>query len=226
MRNIFLISLFIFTTSFIFAQTEVTRYYDKDQLGIELLSIQWLTPPEGVEIEPYSNAFNLQYMVTLVGKNSNVAIAMGVGLLTENYHLNALPVKQANELELVPIDNEIDYQRNKIRLLTLELPLELRIRSNKNSRNKHWKLYLGGKAGYKVQSMHKYIGENPVYTGDNLKQKTYNLRYTEPLSYGVTARLGYGQFFISGYYSFTNHFQNNKGPELVPFMVGITLFLY
>ena len=218
--------IFIFLVNCVLAQEEVTRYFDKDQLGIELLSVQWLTPPEGVEVEPYTNAFNLQYMVTLAGKNSNVALALGAGLLTENYHLNALPVKESNELVFVPIDEAIHYRRNKIRLLTLELPLELRIRTEKNSRNKHWKMYLGGKVGYKVQSMHKYIGDNPGFPEDNLKQKTYNLRYTEPLSYGVTARLGYGQFFISGYYSFTNQFQKDKGPELIPFMVGITLFLY
>lgn len=208
------------------AQEEVTRYFDKDQLGIELLSIQWLDAPEGVKVEPYSNAFNLQYMITLAGKNSNVALAIGAGLLTENYFLNAFPVKGENELDLVPISDELDYKRNKIRLLTLEMPLEFRLRSGKNSRNKNWKLYLGGKVGYKVQSMHKYIGDNPAEPTDHLKQKTYTIRYTEPFSYGVTARIGYGQFFMSGYYSFTNHFQKDKGPELIPFMVGITLFIY
>jgi hypothetical protein len=222
----FISILFIVCLSGILSAQELTRYFDKDQLGIELLSVQWLDAPKDVAVEPYSNAFNLQYMITFFGKNSNVAVAIGAGLLTENYHLNAFPIKKDDKIELTPINEELNYRRNKIRLLTVELPLEFRIRTNKNSRNKHWKLYLGGKVGYKVQSMHKYIGDDPANPSDNLKQKTYNISYTEPLSYGVTARIGYGQFFISGYYSFTNHFQSNKGPELIPFMAGITLFLY
>jgi hypothetical protein len=226
MKKYFFILVFFGFGISLFGQVEVTRYFDKDQLGIELLSLQWLDPPEGVVLEPYSNAFNLQYMVTLAGKNSNLALALGAGLLTENYHVNSLPIKEEDVLRLVPIEDDLKYTSNKIRFLTVELPLEFRIRSNKNSRNKHWKMYLGGKAGYTFQSMHKYIGDNPVSPGDHLKQKTYNIRYTEPLTYGVTARLGYGQFFISGYYSLTNHFQKDKGPEMIPFMVGITLFLY
>lgn len=226
MKKYFFILVFVGFGFSLLGQVEVTRYFDKDQLGIELLSLQWLDPPEGVVLEPYSNAFNVQYMITLAGKNSNVALALGAGLLTENYHMNSLPVKEEGTLNLVPIEDGLNYTRNKIRLLTVEMPLEFRIRSNKNSRNKHWKMYLGGKAGYTFQSMHKYNGDNSASPGDHLKQKTYNLRYTEPLTYGVTARLGYGQFFISGYYSFTNHFQKDKGPEMIPFMVGITLFLY
>ena len=179
MRHFFFILILIVSIRPLLGQVEVTRYFDKDQLGIELLSLQWVDPPDDVKMKPYSNAFNLQYMITFVGINSNVALAIGGGVLTENYHIDSRPVKSQNKLDLIPIDEDINYFRNKIRFLTVELPLELRIRSNKNSRNKHWKLYLGGKLGYMFQSMHKYVGDNPILQEDNLKQKTYNLRYHE-----------------------------------------------
>lgn len=223
---------FIFTWIFITilltanAQEEETRYFNKDQLVIELFSNQWSGLPGEVKLHPRSLAFNLQFMFTFLGKNANVAVATGLGLLTENYYIDARPVKNNGELTLKPLSDDLNYSSNKLRFVTLELPLEVRIRSNRNSRNKIWKAYFGGKAGFMYQSMYKYNGDDPGNTEEHLKQKTFDLPYTEPLTYGVTARLGYDQIMVSAYYGLTNHFQKNKAPELYPLMVGVTLFLY
>ena len=168
---------------------EATRYFDKDQLVIELMSNQWLDIPSDVKLHPRSLAFNLQFMYNLIGKNSNVALAGGIGLLTENYQIDALPQKTENKLTFQPLDNGIDYTSNKIRFTTVEIPIEIRIRSNRNSRNKIWKIYVGGKVGYMFQSMHKYSGEDPVKPDQNLKQKTFDLPDAEPFTYGLTARI-------------------------------------
>ncbi|WP_462281393.1 outer membrane beta-barrel protein [Salinivirga cyanobacteriivorans] len=208
------------------AQEEKTRYFNKDQLVIELLSNQWLDAPDDVKLHPRSLAFNLQLMYNLVGKNSNVALAAGLGLLTENYQIDALPKLSENKLSFAPLDDDLNYTSNKIRFTTVELPVEIRIRSNKNSRNKTWKLYLGGKAGYMFQSMHKYSGDDPVKPNQKLKQKTFNLPHTEQFTYGLTARLGYDAIMVTAYYGLTNHFKKDKAPALYPFMVGLTLFVY
>ncbi len=208
-----------------FGQEPQTNYFDKDQLILELHSSQWLDIPDDVKLSPRSTAFNVQLMFTLAGKNSQIALASGLGLLTENYHLDALPAK-GDSLTFEPIDNELIYTTNKIRFLTVELPLEIRLRSERNSRNKLWKFYVGGKVGYMFQTMHKYNGDDPQYPDSKLRMKIFDLPYTEPLTYGLTARLGYDQVMISAYYSLTNHFQKDKAPELFPLMIGLTLIIY
>ena len=224
-KSIILLMLILFFTASR-AQEEQTQYYDKDQLVIELLSNQRLDAPSQLKLHPRSLAFNLQFMYTVAGKNANVALATGIGLLTENYHIDALPQQTENKLSFMPIDDELKYSTNKIRFTTVELPLEMRIRSDRNSRNKIWKLYLGGKVGYMFQSMHKYAGDNPTIPEQKLKQKTFDLPHTEHLMYGLTARIGYDALMISAYYGLTNHFKKDKAPELFPVMIGLTLFVY
>lgn len=209
-----------------FAQEPKTHYFDRDQLGLELLSNQWLEIPDHIKLNPRSLAFNIQLMYNILGRNSNVALAAGLGFLTENYEMDATPKKSNSQLIFAEIDPNLKYKANKIRFTTVEIPLEIRIRNNRNSRNKIWKMYVGGKVGYLFRSMHKYNGDNPQNPDEKLKQKTFNIPYTEPFSYGATARIGYGQFMISGYYALTNRFQKNKAPDLFPIMIGITYFVY
>ncbi|MDA3867808.1 MAG: outer membrane beta-barrel protein [Salinivirgaceae bacterium] len=224
--RIFFFVIILLASNALRAQEEETQYFDKDQLGLEIFSNQWLNAPDGVTISPYSLAFNVQMMYTLIGKNSHIALAGGFGFMAENYQIDALPEKSDGILTFNPINSDLNYKSNKIRFNTFEVPLEIRIRTNKNSRNKTWKLYLGAKGGYLFQSMHKYNGANPENQKEHLKQKTFNIPYTEAWSYGVTARIGYGQFLISGYYALSNRFQTDRAPELFPLHIGVTFFIY
>ncbi len=218
------ISFLLFAFPF-YAQKSPTEYFDKDQLVIELHSAQWLDIPADINLNPRSLAFNVQFMYTLAGKNSHIALCSGLGLLTEHYHIDAFPV-EGDSLTFEPVSDDLNFTTNKIRFATVEVPLEVRIRSEKNSRNKIWKFYFGGKVGYMFQTMHKYNGDDPQEPAGKLKKKVFDLPYTEPITYGLTARMGYDQVMISAYYSLTNHFQKDKAPELFPVMIGMTLFIY
>lgn len=226
MRTFFTTILLLTTILHSTAQVEGTRYFNRDQLTLELLSNQWLEAPEHVKLNPRSLAFNIHLMYNLLGRNRNIALAAGFGFSSENYIINAIPEKIDHTLQFTEIDPSLKYKSNKMRFNTLELPVEIRLRTNKNNRNKSWKLYLGAKGGYLYQSMHKYNGDNPEKPDEHLKQKTYHIPYTEQFSYGLTAKLGYGDFLISGYYALTNRFKENKAHELVPLMIGITYYVY
>lgn len=226
MRQILIIILTVALYLNCTAQDDATRYFNRDQLALELYSNQWLNAPQDIELHPISLTFNVQLMYNILGRNRNIALATGVGFMTEHYMIDASPNKINHTLQFTPIDKSTVYSSNKIRFNTFEIPLELRLRTNKNSRNKAWKLYLGAKVGYMCQSMYKYNGDHPEIENEHLKRKTYNVPYTEDISYGVTAKIGYGSFLISGYYALTHRFKVDKAPELFPLMIGITFFVY
>lgn len=225
MHRITGIIFFVFITTILYSQEE-TKYFNKDQLGLELLSAHWPDVPSDVYLNPRSLAFNTQLMYNIAGRNSNVALAAGLGILSEHYYIDAFPVKDQDKLVLVSIPDSLDYITNKLRFSSVEIPVEIRIRTNRNSRNKSWKFYIGAKAGYLLSSMHKYSGDDPGNLKGKLKQKTYNIPDVMPYHYGLTFRAGYDQVLISAYYSLSDRFEENESLTMQPFMVGLTLFVY
>jgi hypothetical protein len=152
-------------------------------------------------------------------------------LSVQNIKSNAFLVNQDSSY-FSPIPSGLEYNRNKITTVFVDIPLELRFRSrptppNKSGkvRKRNFKLALGFKLGYKVQSYIKYDGEDYRSTNyaSSIKYKEYRLNNILAYRYGVYARIGYGKFSAYGYFALTDFFENKKGPELRPFAVGLTI---
>jgi hypothetical protein len=43
-----------------------------------------------------------------------------------------------------------------------------------------------------------------------------------PYRYGVMTRIGFGKFNLTGYYALTSLFEENKGPDIIPFSIGFS----
>ena len=76
----------------------------------------------------------------------------------------------------------------------------------------------GVKLGSNTKINYKYK-ENGDINKDK-RRDDYNL---SPFRYGVTARIGVGDWLIYGNYYLTSLFEKDKGPELYPFSIGIAL---
>ncbi len=61
--------------------------------------------------------------------------------------------------------------------------------------------------------------------GDKQKEKDKGDFNMNPLRYGLIARAGYNDFGIYAVYYPVEFFEKGKGPELYPFMVGVSLML-
>lgn len=102
----------------------------------------------------------------------------------------------------------------------IEIPLEFRFRSKGYS---HFKFMVGGKIGYRINDYSRDVFH---IEGKNYKVKRYGFVDSNPLRYGVTARIGIRNWALYGTYYFSPLFTNKKSVELYPFALGLSISLF
>jgi hypothetical protein len=101
---------------------------------------------------------------------------------------------------------------------SIAIPLELRFRAEKW---KHLKFHLGGYAGYQFQTYNK------IWTKHNQQIfKDKNLINSNPLVYGVHARLGFRNLALFADYRLSNFFESKESVQvnLLSFGLSVSLF--
>ena len=200
------------------------KIFSDDNLIVDLNYQSWLNKPSNVTLKPYSRGINISYLETLLGQHSNICLATGLEISSNNFFIDATPKLNSGIITFVNIPDSINYKKNKLTTTYLEIPFELRFRTNKsNKEDKSFKIFVGFKIGYLISNHIKYKGD--AFDGSNkqIKIKQYNIDNIEKYRYGVTARIGYGKFNITGFYSLTQMFEKDKGPDITPFSVGLSI---
>lgn len=184
-----------------------------DRLTLELTTDRWLDTPEGIELRPYSPGFSVFYMHDYPIARENLALAWGYGVSSINVHHNGtFAERNENEyVELVPLDEEIDYRKNKSTATYVDLAAEIRIRSNGERR---LKLMLGARGGFLVNFHNKFKDDD-----ETIKRKDRD--HILPYHYGLTARIAIGRIGITTFYSLTEMFKEGDNTELIPVSAGI-----
>ena len=118
------------------------------------------------------------------------------------------------------IDTNYNYSKNRFKTWFINAPLLLEINTG-NNKNKSFHISAGAIFGLNLQTKIKYKYKD--VDGSTKKEKDKQSFNTNPFRVSLTTRVGYGMFNIFATYSLTPLFENNRGPELYPFTVGITL---
>jgi len=165
---------------------------------------------------------NLNFYQTSFGLIGNrFGLVTGIGFELNNYHFDG--DNSIQEIDGVIEEEPLtDLSLNKSKLTTtfLNVPLLLELQIGPEKRKKRIHLTGGVIGGLKLGSHTKI-----VYRDEGKKKKLkdrddYNIN---PLRYGFTLRVGYSNAQIYGTYYPTPFFEKNKGPELYPFNVGLSL---
>ena len=190
------------------------KNYDRNFLLIELTHSNWMDTPDGIDVEGKSRGFNFYFMNEYGLGNSNVSIATGLGLGTDNVFSNGDFVETEDSTRLLPFASEFDYKKNKLATTFLDIPVELRVKTNPGNNGKAFKVAAGFKAGVLINNHTK------LKTKDD-KIKLHKINHIESFRYGPTARIGYGDFSLNGFMQLNELFQS-EGPQIKPFSIGIT----
>jgi hypothetical protein len=160
----------------------------------------------------------MQYGFGLIG--DKIGLVTGLGAEWNNYHFdNDNSITKVNGI-IAPLDltSYTDIRKNRLQTTYLRAPLllEFQIPAGKK------RIYLsaGPVAGVKVFSNTKIVYKE---NGDKQKVKDRDDYNISPLRYGFTARAGYRGLKLFANYYMTPLFEANKGPEIYPFSVGLTL---
>lgn len=162
----------------------------------------------------------LQYNLRLAG--DRVGLVTGMGLEFNDYKfINDITVERNGGI-IEPRDlSSLNLEKTKLSTTYLTVPLLFEFQTAQIKRSH--RLYLSGGVigGLKLGSHTKFVH---FESGKKRKEKLRDDFYINPFRYGVTVRAGYRHLNLFANYYFTPLFQTNKGPELYPFAIGLSLF--
>lgn len=164
-----------------------------------------------------------QYSVNFI--YNKFGMVTGLGLEWNYYRFdNNNTIQKDDDGVIVP--DEISYagyivDKSKLSTTYATVPIMLEWHSSA-SQSRGVVIAAGVIGGVKLGSNTKIVyrlNENGDINKDR-RRDDYNL---SPFRYGVTARIGVGDWLVYGTYYLTPLFEKNKGPELYPFSLGIAL---
>jgi hypothetical protein len=176
-----------------------------------------------------------------LSKNQVFGITTGLGLEYNNYRFNnnVCLISDSSEIKGYYSDG-VAISKNKLVATYLTLPVLFELQTNKYSKSNSFHFTAGMVFGLRIGSHTKKVFEelekdyilNDPETGQTLftatspeerKSKKYNDFHLNPFRMDATARIGWGWVNVFATYSLTTLFKTDRGPELYPFSVGLTI---
>nr|WP_320117798.1 outer membrane beta-barrel protein [uncultured Marinifilum sp.] len=166
----------------------------------------------------------LQYDISLQKNRNTIGLLTGMGLEWNNYRFDNDITLAKEGGQIIPVDLQTAYpdwniKKTKLTSLYLTVPLllEFQIPVKYNQRRVHLSAGLVGGLRLGTHTKIKHSGN---------KDKDHDDFNLKAFRYSAQARIGYRSLNLFASYGLTELFESNKGPELTPFTVGITLITF
>ena len=223
MKKIILIVTCFITLGTLVSAQSADLFTDKFATGIDIFNDLVMDAPDNVEFRGFNPGVNVYAMRTFPIGKSNFAFAAGLGLGMHNIYSNSLlqdtsgvsffkeiPEKAAN-------GKNVDYKKSKISLTYVDLPVELRFKTEGGFR-----VSAGFKVGYLINAHTKYKGDDLI-DGSKTTIKVSRLPNIQSWRFGPSFQIGYKWVSLMGFYSINTIFEENQGPAIYPISLGLTL---
>lgn len=202
--------------------------------GIDLGINGFLSPANSVDLQKEGEFMDLNYAKSIsVAINfmeyyipvvqEKIGFTTGLGFEFNSYDLDRdYTILSDKDTTVGFEDGTKNIEKNKFRSTMLNLPIMLETNIGRTAK-KSFHLAVGGMASYRVGSKTKQIFSQ---NGSDYKVKNRTDFNMNPFRFSAVARIGYGDFTLFAAYSLTPIFEKDKGPELYPFTVGISLLSF
>jgi len=189
----------------------------KVTVGADVYTDIWMNVPSDVSTRTINQGANVFLMYNLQLAESNSAFAFGLGFSNHNMYGDfTIDNVKSDSITLTPIPSTVSYRKSKMSFTSLDLPLELKLKTDKG-----FKVGIGFKIGWVISSKTKYKGD---IDGVLHKTKDIGIDQMENFVYGATLRIGYKVVNLFCNYQISKVFQTGKGPDkLYPISVGLTI---
>ena len=160
----------------------------------------------------------LQYNVDLSRNKNNFGLVTGMGWAVYNYRFDNDYLITANDQGITigePTGNR-HVKKSKIVTSYLNVPLLLELQNSENAKHDMF-VSAGVYGGFRIGSHTK-----TVYFGDDKKKSRQDININ-PFQYGAMVQVGLNFIKLYGTYNFSTLYESDKGPEVTPFTVGLTL---
>ncbi len=160
-----------------------------------------------------SRTVNIYYQGEFQIKDSKFSIHPGIGFGLERYKFKnnyTLGYKtDSKEVEMIP--SPFDKTKKSMVVMNyFDVPLDIRFTLNPDDPNRSFKVSVGGRFGFLYDSFLKFKYREDGETKKLKDKQNYSLN---PLRYGVSLKVGFGNFNAFGYYDFSPKWEKNLGPQ-------------
>lgn len=166
-------------------------------------------------------AFNFMQLSMGLQRRGNIGLVSGLGIEHSRYSLAGpyLLTKDENgNTNYTVSDRDIKSNRLSTTYLNVPLLLEFQIPTNRNSHAFYFSA--GAIGGFRLNSYTRTRYNDNNGPGKERTTSNFNL---QDWRYGVMARMGYRAINLYGSYYFSPLFKTDKGPELYPVSVGVSI---
>lgn len=178
--------------------------YREDQfyVGISYNVLQKL--PDGFSEGKFTPSYSIGFQRDMpINKARNKAIAIGLGYAINNFNQNIIITKTDGIPQYSFPDDETNFDKNKLTLHYLEIPLEYRWRTSVPETHIFWRIYTGFKLSYLIYDRSKYTnGSDKVITTNNKDLNKFQ--------YGVYMAAGRNTWNFHIYYGLNPIFKSAK----------------
>ena len=174
----------------------------------------------------YSRGIDIYFMYDMPFKKAPISFAPGIGFSTSNIYNNShLIVDTAGVASFIPITAyTTNYKLVKFTTNYIDIPLELRFRTKPLAADMRFKVAVGFKFGFKIDSYTKEKRND--LSADATYERIITKGFKNQVNLfraGPTFRLGYGPVNLNMFLNVISVFKKGKGPEVMPFSVGLSI---
>jgi len=181
--------------------------------------------PAGYEFLEVNYRRSFSYALNLFEKDIPIVsdyfkLATGLGIEWNNYiFTNNVRLSSDSAKIYGYTDTLVKFDKSKLGLTYINLPILFQINTNADPKIA-FHLSFGVIVSYNIRAKTKLVYDINDKTNRDRVVGDYHVN---PLRYGLTARVGYGNFKIFADYNLSSLFVKDEGPDLYPFTVGICL---
>ncbi|MDD2963391.1 MAG: outer membrane beta-barrel protein [Bacteroidales bacterium] len=203
------------------AQEKQPGEFRKFSLGFDIYTDIWQKVPDNIDPSWFNRSINVFGLYNNQMGESKFDFSYGLGVSTHNLYMDALPYDKGGYTEFVKLDSDsISYDKAKITLAYVDIPLEIKYRAKSGFR-----AYFGFKFSVLVHQHSKFVGYDES-VGYNVTIKRDDVRYLELWQYTVYGRIGYKWINLYGAYQLQSTFKKDQGPQMFPISVGLSIMPY
>lgn len=218
-KHFFLLLALILMSFMAKAQLIKDRTNGKVTLGFDLYTdINTGSSYENFNLRAINQGFGSYLTYNFPMGESKHTVSLGAGVSFHNYYMKNSWLSEP--YNTVITFEEASVKKSKIMVGYFDIPLELNFRIVDK-----FKISFGAKVGFLMTSRSKVIGD-VFEDGHSWEIKYGSINSLENIVYSAFARMGYRCVNLFIGYQFISSFKQDKGPEVIPFSIGIGIRAY
>ncbi len=221
MRKSFLILSILVSLSFMAkAQLIKDRTNGLITVGFDLYTdINTGSGYENFDLRTINQGFGTYMTYNFPMGDSKHTVSLGAGFSSHNYFMKNAWLSEPYNHSITFVENAA-VKKSKININYFDIPIELNFRIADK-----FKISFGAKGSFLLGGKSKVVGN--IYGDGHKWEIKYNeVNALESVVYGLFARVGYRCVNLYVGYQVRSSFKQDRGPEILPFSIGIGIRAY